>query len=109
MRSLWITLTLGLTVFLSGETVSFLRGTRVGWKPRRDHCDSGTFHSRSNPVFDCDNKRHPQQETLIRLCQAATYMCLTSGAQLWTLLTGFGQISLNRGLKHKTCALQVKI
>lgn len=30
MRSLWITLTLGLTVFLSGETVSFLRGTRVG-------------------------------------------------------------------------------
>lgn len=30
MRSLWITLTLGLTVFLSGETVSSLLGTHNG-------------------------------------------------------------------------------
>lgn len=37
MRSLWITLTLGLTVFLSGETVSFLLGTpreEPRWKRR---------------------------------------------------------------------------
>lgn len=32
MRSLWITLTLGLAVFLSGETVSILLGTQNGLK-----------------------------------------------------------------------------
>lgn len=108
MRSLWITLTLGLTVFLSGETVSFLLGTGVGPEPRREHCGSGRARFRAvRTRFSCNNKR---RETLIRLRQAASSMCVTAGAQLWTLLTRFGQISFNRGLKHKTCVLQgVKI
>lgn len=72
MRSLWITLTLGLTVFLSGETVSFLLGTQSGLKAAGGQMRVG-LHVRSSfqsclkrILLTCNNKRLEQKEAFLR-------------------------------------------